>query len=100
MSVKLTNFDVFRNLGEDFVRRKARLHEIHKHFSSALKKRKPRVLTVHGLAGHGKSQLALEFCRQSQRTYRAIFWVNASSDMTAIHAFETIATDLELGVIR
>ena len=95
ISGKLTNFDVFRNLGEDFVGREAELLEIRKQFSGASSK-KPRVLVVHGPAGQGKSQLALEFCRQSQKMYRAIFWVNASSDMTAIHAFETIATELGL----
>ncbi len=78
MSGKLTNFNVFRNLGEDFVGREAQLHEIRKQFSGA-SSRKPRVLIVHGPAGQGKSQIALEFCRQSQKTYRATFWLNATT---------------------
>jgi hypothetical protein len=94
-SGKLGNFDNFNNLGEDFIGRKKELAEIQTYFS-AKSNGTPRVLIIHALAGQGKTQLALEYCRQSQAIYGGIFWLNASSDMTVIGSFEKIATELQL----
>jgi hypothetical protein len=94
-SGKLENFDSFKSLGQDFIGRKNELAEIRSYFS-AKSNGVPRVLIIHALAGQGKTQIALEYCRQSQAIYRGIFWINATSDMTAIGSFEKIATELQL----
>jgi ATP/maltotriose-dependent transcriptional regulator MalT len=92
---KLGSFDNFKNLGEDFIGRKNELAEIRSYFSKK-PNRMPRVLIIHALAGQGKTQIALEYCRQSQEIYGGIFWLNATSDMTVIGSFEKIATELQL----
>jgi Cdc6-like AAA superfamily ATPase len=92
---KLGAFDNFKNLGEDFIGRKNELAEIRSYFSEK-SNRMPRVLIIHGFSGQGKTQIALEYCRQSQEIYGGIFWLNANSDMTVIGSFEKIATELQL----
>ena len=92
---KLGAFDHFKNLGEDFIGRKKELAEIQSYFSEK-SNRMPRVLIIQALAGQGKTQIALEYCRQSQEIYGGIFWLNATSDMTVIGSFEKIATELQL----
>src|SRR5438477_42008 len=94
-SGKLENFDNFKNLGKDFIRRENQLADIRSYFS-AKSNGMPRVLIIHALTGQGKTQIALEYCRESQVIYRGIFWLNATSDMTAIGSFEKIAIDLQL----
>jgi hypothetical protein len=94
-SGKLGIFDNFKNLGEDFIGRKNELAEIRSYFSAKLNGM-PRVLIIHALAGQGKTQIALEYCRQSHAIYGCIFWLNATSDMTVIGSFEKIATELQL----
>ena len=94
-SGNLTNFDNFKNLGEDYIGRESQLKEIHSYFSKK-SNGKPRILIIRAIGGQGKTQMALEYCRQSQKKYRGIFWLNATSDMTVIGSFEKIATELEL----
>jgi hypothetical protein len=47
------------------------------------------------MGGQGKSQIGLEYCRQSRSTYSDIFWVNASSEMMAVKLLVRLA--LEIG---
>lgn len=54
----------------------------------------PRILILQALGGQGKSQVALEYCRQSQATYRRVFWVHGNSETTVIQSFESIAAEL------
>jgi hypothetical protein len=48
----------------------------------------PGVVILHGAAGSGKTQLALEYCRQSQQDgrYAGIFWIEASNAWSAARA--------------
>jgi len=39
-----------------------------------------KVFIVHGLGGIGKTQLSVEFTRQHQRSYSAVFWVDGSTN--------------------
>jgi hypothetical protein len=44
----------------------------------------PRSLILQAMGGQGKSQIALEYCRQCRSIYPDIFWVNTSSEVMAI----------------
>ena len=54
----------------------------------------PAIVVLTGVGGQGKTQLALEFCRQTAGNYKAIFWIDASSEVSAIRSFEKIAARL------
>ena len=54
----------------------------------------PRILILQAMGGQGKSQIALEYCRQSRSIYSDIFWVNASSEMMAIQSMERVAAEI------
>jgi hypothetical protein len=55
--------------------------------------KRPRVLSIWGLAGEGKSRLALEVSLRSRERYSGVYWVNASTDVTAMQSFETLAAE-------
>ena len=46
-----------------------------------------------GMGGSGKTQLALELCRQAKEDlgYMAVFWVNASSPVSVSQSYKAIA---------
>lgn len=54
----------------------------------------PRILILQALGGQGKSQIALEYCRQCKSIYGGMFWVNATSETTVIQSFERLAAEL------
>ncbi|OBT63724.1 hypothetical protein VE03_06168 [Pseudogymnoascus sp. 23342-1-I1] len=58
---------------------------IHNHFKKRLDKTTSAIAILHGMGGCGKSQIALEYCRQGQnkKLFSVIFWFDASS-LTAI----------------
>ena len=78
---------------KDFVGREMQLRQVLSHFSADHPKERP-YLILHALGGQGKSQIALEYCRQSRETYRGIFWVNALSEVSASQSYGTIASAL------
>ena len=97
---------------KDFVGREMQLRQVLSHFSADHPKERP-YLILHALGGQGKSQIALEYCRQSRETYRGIFWVNALSEVSASQSYETIAsvlvggwsanagdTDAQIGLVK
>lgn len=51
------------------------------------------VVVLYGNGIQGKTQIALEYCRQSKEsnTYRGIFWVDAASELLLKQSFESIA---------
>ncbi|KAK5215261.1 hypothetical protein LTR72_011673 [Exophiala xenobiotica] len=53
-----------------------------------------RVLILQAMGGQGKSQIALEYCRQSRSRYAEIFWVNASSETMAAQSLEQVAAEI------
>ena len=54
----------------------------------------PSVVVLTGAGGQGKTQLALEYCRVSIILYKAIFWIDASSEASTIRSFESIAAKI------
>ena len=54
------------------------------------------VVALHGLGGIGKTQIALEYAYRLSHTYRAIFWLNASSQDTFLTDVLALANTLEL----
>jgi hypothetical protein len=80
----------------DFIGRESQLEKMQSYFSNQGAKQ-PRTLILQALGGQGKSQIALEYCRRSQSTYREIFWVNGNSEITVIQSFESLAAELSEG---
>lgn len=56
----------------------------------------PRVAVLLGMGGCGKSQLALEYCRQGQneKWFSTILWFNASSPQSIAQSFADVALKL------
>jgi hypothetical protein len=54
----------------------------------------PAVLVLTGVGGQGKTQLALEFCRKAAGDYKAIFWIDASSEVSTVRSFEKIVAKI------
>jgi len=82
----------------NFVGRQEQLEEIESFFLRRwkIKASQAHILILHALGGQGKSQIALEYCQQSTRTYRGIFWIPASSKSLASQAYDAIARKLEV----
>jgi Cdc6-like AAA superfamily ATPase len=53
-----------------------------------------RVVVIHGLGGVGKTQLCLSYVLHNKSSYKAAFWINASSDRTICDHFRQIAQAL------
>ncbi|KIW24812.1 uncharacterized protein PV07_10502 [Cladophialophora immunda] len=53
-----------------------------------------RMLILQAMGGQGKSQIALEYCRQRRSTYAEIFWINASSETIATQSMERVAAEI------
>jgi hypothetical protein len=56
----------------------------------------PTIFVLLGMGGCGKSQLALEYCQQSEndKSYTVIFWIDAMSTTTIEQSLITIAREL------
>jgi Cdc6-like AAA superfamily ATPase len=106
-SNKLTNYKAYHEkhkvpfslkgvpLVNRFVRRDAEMRELEEFFH----RNKPcstrrKVLLIYGLGGIGKTQLAIEFAREHQDRYSAVFWLNGSSKDMLQQSFVDIARRL------
>ena len=69
------------------------METIIQHFEASRETRLPKVFILLGMGGCGKSQLALEYCHEAEtnKTYSAIFWIDATSPTTAQQSISTIA---------
>jgi hypothetical protein len=56
----------------------------------------PTVFVLLGMGKCGKSQLALDYCQQSEndKSYTAIFWIDAMSPTTIEQSLTALARDL------
>ena len=52
-----------------------------------LKPTAQKVVVLHGLGGFGKSQLAIEYAKNHQEDYTAIFWLNVKTEDTLKRSF-------------
>ncbi|TIA34783.1 TPR-like protein [Aureobasidium pullulans] len=58
-----------------------------------------KIFVVHGLGGIGKTQLSIEFVRQYQTKYSAVFWLDGSSKDALQNSFLNIVTRLPAGEV-
>jgi tetratricopeptide (TPR) repeat protein len=72
--------------------------EIQKQFQASNTTLIPVVVVLYGIGGCGKSQLALEYCQQSENenSYSSIFWIDAMSPSTVEHSFNSLARGLSM----
>jgi hypothetical protein len=56
----------------------------------------PTVVVLLGMGGCGKSQLALEYCQQSEndKSYSAIFWIDATTRTAVEQSLTALAREL------
>ncbi|KAL9579751.1 MAG: hypothetical protein Q9203_006566, partial [Teloschistes exilis] len=71
-----------------------KLHVLHQNASV------PYALTIHGLGGTGKTQLALKYVKDHQDDYNPIFWIDAKDEDSVRSSFERCASELQLSVDR
>ncbi|KAF2232329.1 hypothetical protein EV356DRAFT_578388 [Viridothelium virens] len=59
----------------------------------------PRVVVLLGMGGQGKTQLALRSCRllSTNNRFEKILWIDATSDATLAHSFESVAEQISGG---
>jgi tetratricopeptide (TPR) repeat protein len=82
-------------LVREFVGRNATLQKIKAAFS-AKRGRGSHIVCLRGLGGQGKTQIALEYCRQAREEgMDAIFWVDATSLDTVTNSFRAIADHIK-----
>ncbi|KFY31329.1 hypothetical protein V493_01202, partial [Pseudogymnoascus sp. VKM F-4281 (FW-2241)] len=79
-----------------YVIRKGFVEAIQKHFKSREDNSAPTIAVLHGMGGCGKTQAALEYCRQGQneKWFSAIFWFDASSPTSMAQSFADAAHKL------
>jgi tetratricopeptide (TPR) repeat protein len=55
-----------------------------------------RTIVLLGMGGSGKTQLALEFCRQAEEElgFMAVIWIDASSPASVAQSYKTIAKNI------
>jgi len=53
------------------------------------------VLVLFGMGGIGKTQLALEYAYQAQNNFSSIFWIDGSSEETALRSIRSILERVE-----
>src|ERR1700728_4076126 len=55
-----------------------------------------RTIVLLGMGGSGKTQLALEFCRQAEESlgFMAIIWIDASSPASVAQSYKIIAKNI------
>lgn len=79
-----------------FVPRTHPQKEIRKYLQAPRTTIMPTIIVLLGIGGCGKSQLALEYCQQSEKnkSYHAIFWINALSPTTIEQSLTRLAREL------
>jgi tetratricopeptide (TPR) repeat protein len=79
-----------------YVVRKDLVETIHNHFQSRQDNSSTAITVLHGMGGCGKTQVALEYCRQGQnhKWFSAIFWFDASSPTSMAQSFADAAHKL------
>ena len=85
-------FDIPARRVSHFVGRTDLLRQIRSVIASSTTN--PSIIVLTGVGGQGKTQIALEFCHQAGAECRAIFWIDASSEHSALRSFEGIAAKL------
>ncbi len=66
--------------------------------SGSVDQMRRKVCILHGLGGVGKTQLAVEFVRQHQRSYSAVFWIDGLTREKLRRGIADIALRLPQGL--
>ncbi|KAH0564997.1 hypothetical protein GP486_001612 [Trichoglossum hirsutum] len=82
-----------------FRHREEMLAQIHKHLSPEISENRAKMnfVTLHGLGGIGKTQIALEYAYRFEASYNARFWVSSDTPAKIAQGFAEIARKLKLG---
>ncbi|KID81326.1 kinesin [Metarhizium guizhouense ARSEF 977] len=80
-----------------FIGRDSVLSELEEYFDSSGEERRRAV--IWGMAGVGKSQFSLEFCRRRHQNGYSMFWIEARSLESLTHSYHYIAKQLQLDCI-
>ncbi|KAF2417713.1 hypothetical protein EJ08DRAFT_703291 [Tothia fuscella] len=70
------------------------LFQIVRMFHTQAEQRNQRIVGLYGLGGVGKTQLALSYTMAHSTQYRAIFWVESTSEQTIWNSFRQIAQSI------
>ena len=76
---------------EQFVAREEELAEIHKSLSGDGSR---HVVTLHGLGGIGKTQLAIIYAKRHKDDYSAVFWFNMKDEESLKQSFAKVAKQI------
>ena len=60
----------------------------------------PHALTIYGLGGTGKTQLAIKYVEDHKDEYNPILWIDAKDEDSVRSSFERCASELQLSVDR
>lgn len=96
-SGKKSYFDVPHSRVSHFVGRKDLLCRIQTELQAS--RSNPSTVVLTGVGGQGKTQIALEFCHQYLEFYRGVFWIDASSRMSAFRGYERILKTIDITTI-
>ncbi|THZ70582.1 TPR-like protein [Aureobasidium pullulans] len=85
---------------DHFVQRSNNMQELERFFfPQQSHDTRRKIFVVHGLGGIGKTQLSIEFVRQYQTKYSAVFWLDGSSKDALQNSFLNIVTRLPAGEV-
>ncbi|THY07437.1 purine and uridine phosphorylase [Aureobasidium pullulans] len=85
---------------DHFVQRSSDMQELERFFfPQQSHDTRRKIFVVHGLGGIGKTQLSIEFVRQYQTKYSAVFWLDGSSKDALQNSFLDIVTRLPAGEV-
>lgn len=88
----ITQYLIPNRLVQDFIGREDILTRIKEGFDRPNSQGKPKIVTISGLGGQGKTQLALKYCRHvREKEIKTIFWVDAMSKELVLASFKKIA---------
>jgi len=85
---------------DDFIGRGEVLENLYKGLFIQADRKTHRTVTLLGMKGQGKTQIALEFCDRHRERYKHILWFDASTRSTAERSFLSIAAQFGLQVSR
>ena len=79
----------------NFVARDQEMNDLKKNlFPQPTRATHRKVFVLHGPGGSGKTQLAIQFARRSQKIFSSIFWLNGDSRESVRQGFAQIARQL------
>jgi hypothetical protein len=82
---------------DPFIGRKDILRDLEDRCSPPIEKSaRPQKIVLQALGGQGKTQVVLELARRMQSLFSGLFWVNASTTLTAEKDFNLIAHKLNI----